>query len=386
MRRFTLTLRVALLILVATTAQAQIKLGDNPGTIDANALLELESSSKGLLFPRLNNAAMTGMTTPATGMVVFNTTNNCLYIRRGAPSNDWFSLCNADPTSTTNGFQLPQVNNVQMLAITNTTVGQLVYNTDNDCVYTRTGPLVTDWVSLCNTASNGLTMTGTDVQLGGALTGNTTIAAGANTLSISGNNALQLPNIQTGATNNIVTLGAGGVLQTRTASDLLNTTAWRLDGNSGTSAGTNFLGTTDDEEFVLRTNNTERLRVLTTTVAGNDIAGALAVGRTTANATFHLGGSMALPITSQTSTYTVTASDYTVIGDCTTAGFTLTLPDPATCTGRTYILVKADASTNVLTFSRAISLSATQTMTSVNYNVRLHIQSDGTNWWLIARF
>jgi hypothetical protein len=385
MRRITLVVRIALLLLIATGAQAQIKLGDNPGTINVNALLELESNSKGLLFPRMDSTQMTSMTAPPAGMVVFNTTNNCLYLRR---SSDWFSLCNADPTSITNGFQLPSVTNVQMLAITNTTEGQLVYNTTNDCVYMR---IATGWVSLCDTytASNGLTMTSNNVTLGGALTGNTTIAAGANSLTISGNTPLTLPGLQTGTTNNIVTLGAGGVLQTRTAGDLLNLNAiaWKVDGNSGTTAGTNFLGTTDDEEFVLKTDNTERLRVLTTTVAGNDIAGALAVGRTTANATFHLGGSMALPVTSQTGNYTVTATDHTVIADPPLAGMTLTLPDPATCSGRTYLLVKSDLdATHVLNFSRPIHVNTTQSMSSVNYNVRLHIQSDGTQWWLIARF
>jgi hypothetical protein len=388
MRRFTLALRVAVFVLLATTAQAQIKLGDNPGTIDANALLELESNSKGLLFSRMTTAQMNAMVTPPTGLVIFNTTANCLFVRRSA---SWFSLCNADPSDINNGFQITNVTNVQMLAITNTTTGQIVYNTDNNCVYVRTP---TGWVSLCDTytGSNGITVTaGKDIQLGGNLTGNTTIAAGANTLTISGNGAsspLRLPNLLTGAgTDSVVTLGAGGVLNKRAAGDILNTTAWRLDGNSATVAGTNFLGTTDDEEFVLKTNNTERLRVLTTTVAGNDVAGALAVGRTTANATFHLGGSMALPITNQAANYTVTATDFTVVADPPLAGLTLTLPDPTTCSGRTYILIKSDLdSDHVLSFSRPISVNTTQTITSVNYNVRLHIQSDGANWWLIARF
>jgi hypothetical protein len=380
MKKASLFFRLLALVLFANTLQAQIKLGDNPGTIDANSLLELESTTKGLLFPRLTDAAMTGMTTPPTGMVIFNSTRNCLFIRRSA---DWFSLCNADPTSTTNGFQLPSVTNVQMLAITNTTVGQLVYNTDNNCVYTLTA---TGWVSLCNTASNGLTMAGTDVRLGGALTGNTTIAAGANTLTISGNNPLSLPNLQTGATNNIVTLNATGGLETRTAGDLLNTTAWKVDGNSGTTAGTNFVGTTDAQALVVKTENTERMRILSTTPAVNEVPGALAVGRTSAFATFHLGGSMATPIRTETAAYTVTNADYTVIGNCSGGGFALNLPNPATCAGRMYVIIKGDATNNILSFSQPISLSSTQTMSSVNYNVRLHIQSDGANWWLIARF
>lgn len=35
---------------------------------------------------------------------------------------------------------------------------------------------------------------------------------------------------------------------------------WSLTGNSGTTAGTNFIGTLDNKDFVIKTNSTERLR------------------------------------------------------------------------------------------------------------------------------
>lgn len=37
--------------------------------------------------------------------------------------------------------------------------------------------------------------------------------------------------------------------------------AWELDGNAGTTAGTDFIGTTDAVDWVIKTNNTERVRV-----------------------------------------------------------------------------------------------------------------------------
>jgi hypothetical protein len=40
-------------------------------------------------------------------------------------------------------------------------------------------------------------------------------------------------------------------------------TDWRLVGNTGTNASTNFLGTTDNQPLVFRTNSAERMRVLT---------------------------------------------------------------------------------------------------------------------------
>jgi len=47
---------------------------------------------------------------------------------------------------------------------------------------------------------------------------------------------------------------------------LTSTSGWQTTGNSGTNAGTNFIGTTDAVDFVTRTTNVERMRV---TSAGN---------------------------------------------------------------------------------------------------------------------
>lgn len=44
--------------------------------------------------------------------------------------------------------------------------------------------------------------------------------------------------------------------------------AWELLGNTGTTAGTNFLGTVDAQDLVFKTNNTEKVRVLTTGQVG----------------------------------------------------------------------------------------------------------------------
>ncbi len=44
--------------------------------------------------------------------------------------------------------------------------------------------------------------------------------------------------------------------------------AWDLLGNGGTTAGTNFLGTTDAQDMVFKTNNTEKMRITTTGQVG----------------------------------------------------------------------------------------------------------------------
>ncbi len=65
------------MLFIATASTAQVKIGDNPNTINANSLLELESTNKGFLPPRvaLNDkstiAPLTGTVT--AGMLVYST-------------------------------------------------------------------------------------------------------------------------------------------------------------------------------------------------------------------------------------------------------------------------------------------------------------------------
>jgi hypothetical protein len=63
-------------------------------------------------------------------------------------------------------------------------------------------------------------------------------------------------------------------------SSTLGANAWQLTGNAGTSIATNFLGTTDNNPFAIRTNNTERIRVLST--------GNIGVGITTPGSPLHV--------------------------------------------------------------------------------------------------
>jgi hypothetical protein len=57
---------------------------------------------------------------------------------------------------------------------------------------------------------------------------------------------------------------------------------WDLNGNAGTNAGNNYLGTTDDQPLVIRTNGKEQLRVSST--------GNVGIGSTETNATLEVTG------------------------------------------------------------------------------------------------
>ena len=64
------------LLAITTLLNAQVKMGDNPNTINAASLLELESTSKGLLVPRMTTAQRDAIVTPPNGLQIYNTTTN----------------------------------------------------------------------------------------------------------------------------------------------------------------------------------------------------------------------------------------------------------------------------------------------------------------------
>jgi hypothetical protein len=73
---------------------------------------------------------------------------------------------------------------------------------------------------------------------------------------------LRLDGLQTDNTlSEILVADANGVVRRRSASSLVGSTGWSLLGNSGTNPSTNFIGTTDNQALVFRTNNTEKMRI-----------------------------------------------------------------------------------------------------------------------------
>lgn len=176
-------------------AQTDVKIGTSPGNKTPSAVLELESTTKGFLLPRMTAAQMNAIASPANGLAVYNTDIQCTFLYRGST-----------------------------------------------------------WVSLCDSATNGLTKSGSVISLGGALTGATTITATAtNTLAISG--------LQGGAaTDSIMTLdGTTGVLKRRTVSDVLagSGNVWLVGGNTLTGTGT--VGSNSNHDFGIITNGITRL-------------------------------------------------------------------------------------------------------------------------------
>ncbi|HWK03229.1 MAG TPA: hypothetical protein VNS58_06340, partial [Puia sp.] len=110
-RRKTLFLSLFML-LTATLVKAQLKIGDNPTSINKSSILELESTRQGLLLPRLTDTGAINALTPPDGMIIYLTSDNSLRLRSNgswkkiadlaAASANWALTGNTGTDSTLN--------------------------------------------------------------------------------------------------------------------------------------------------------------------------------------------------------------------------------------------------------------------------------------------
>jgi hypothetical protein len=99
------TLLALFAILTSLVASAQsIEISPNGGTANASAILDLKSTTKGFLLPRMTNAQMRAIPSPAQGLLAFCTdcgTNGDYYFYKGSA---WVALGSTTaPSSTTVG-------------------------------------------------------------------------------------------------------------------------------------------------------------------------------------------------------------------------------------------------------------------------------------------
>lgn len=175
------------------SAQAQQKIGSNPGTLHPGAILELESSNRGFLLPRISiaNLSTWGLNGTATdGMMVYNTnatTGTGYYVWSGSAWTRIFTgtlntaTTNVLDYNTTSRILTSTVNGVAAssaaLPLATSSETGLLSNTDWSTFNAKENAL---------TFANGLTRTTNAIALGGALTGSTSLTLGANSFTFGG--------------------------------------------------------------------------------------------------------------------------------------------------------------------------------------------------------
>jgi len=77
--------------------QKNVGISDNPIDPDPSSMLEVQSTDKGILIPRMTSAQRLAINNPANGLMVFDTDENCL-IFYSASASKWQSLCDVAGT------------------------------------------------------------------------------------------------------------------------------------------------------------------------------------------------------------------------------------------------------------------------------------------------
>ncbi|NUM50865.1 MAG: collagen-like protein [Flavobacteriales bacterium] len=291
-----------LFILLATIISAQNNVGIGTNTPDGSAVLDVTSNDKGVLVPRLSTIQINAIPNPATGLLVYDTNVDCFFFNSETPGAPvWTNLCSSGlpgatgPTGPQGAAGVTGPTGVNGITGANGTTGA----TGPQGIAGVTGPTGINGVTGA-TGANGATGP-TGLQGIAGVTGPTGIngatgATGANGTTgptgpqgIAGVTGTTGANGVTGATGTTGVAGITGstgltgptgptwTLSTITYNSngtiTLNGTAgsggpittlggaWLTVGNTGTTPATNWIGTNDNQDWVWRTNNTERARI-----------------------------------------------------------------------------------------------------------------------------
>lgn len=109
----------ALLLIIVSMAKMQAQTGMGTQASDASAALEIKSTTKGLLIPKVTTAQKNAMPTPATGLMIYDTDLNCISVNNGtSAAPDWGCTLLVNRKF----FYMPSIN----IATSTTLVGQVL--------------------------------------------------------------------------------------------------------------------------------------------------------------------------------------------------------------------------------------------------------------------
>lgn len=150
--------------------------------------------------------------------------------------------------------------------------------------------------------------------------------------------------------------------------------AWKTTGNSGLNESTNFIGTTDNVGFKIKTNNTDRVIV---SANGN-----VGVGTTTPNSTLSIDGSFSTKVTVVTSSITLDETHQTILAN-TTSNLSINLPNPSSSNiGRIYTI--KNINTGIVQING--SIEGVSTTITLRQRENIELISNGSTWVVTGNY
>jgi len=99
MKKTILTTAVIIALAITTSSNAQVGIGVSTANINPSAQLDVSSTNKGLLPPRMTTVQRNAIANPAAGLLIYNLTTHTLeYYRQGE---GWTSFAISNVTTTT---------------------------------------------------------------------------------------------------------------------------------------------------------------------------------------------------------------------------------------------------------------------------------------------
>lgn len=355
---------IALFLLFSTTylsAQVVQKIGDNPFIINQKTVLELESTTKGFLPPRLNESQQTALGTRLPqGLLIYVTdgahegiqlwdgTKWIYYIDSAALS---LKANIASPifTGTVGGITatmvgLEDVNNTSDLSKPISTVTLSALNNKVDKVIGE---------RLINAAE--ITKLGNQ---SGTNTGDQNLSSYATNLNL---------NLKANIASPTFTGTVSGINKTMVGlGNVDNTTDLNKQISTATQTALNFKEDINNKITDINSDPTSTIKYPSVSAVKNYVD---------AHNTIY-------SIITIESHYEVTREDFTILCN-NSSDFTIKLPDAGELLGKIYVIRKIDKSINVLTISPSVKLTDLTEISTLNYPKTIRIQSNGKWWYVI---
>lgn len=307
-----------------TNSFAQDNVGIGTTTPDASAILDMLSTNKGILVPRMNTAGMNAIAAPANSLLIYNTDSLCYCFYR-VPTTSWISLCtggsggagSVGPTGATGSAGIAGAAGATGATGTGTTgatgptglTGATGFGAGTPGATGVTGPTGSAGIAGVTGATGLVGATGavgtTGVTGATGLVGATGVAGATGITGATGATGLVGATGVTGVTgatglagatgatgpnwtitsNNYNANGTQSIITSIPSTITSSTGAWLTTGNAGLTAGTNYIGTNDAVDFVVKTGGTaatnERMRVLGATTGNVIVNSAVSISPTT---------------------------------------------------------------------------------------------------------
>jgi len=414
--------------IVLGNGSANVGIGNS--TPAATAILDLTSNTQGFLAPRMTSTQRKAISSPATGLEVFDNTVDSLYIYNGTKwANISVAASGGNSQWTTTG------NNITNSNTANVGIGKspkhgldVLSGINSDSAYMITGVpilsakgtsnvfvgqgagksntsgahnnLVGDSAGNKNTSGSynnfegyeaGFsTTTGNQNTASGYHAGftnttgseNTFIGDSADASAGTFTNATAIGYHATVGESNAIVLGNGANIGIGT-----NTPANKVEINSGTGGASGLRLKELPSGAVLFMSSTNDVAQNNTNFYFDATNYRLSVGAnsTSPNSTITDGGSFATAISTQTSSYKASVGDHTILCNGSSA-MTITLPAVSGCTGRIYVIknIASGAAVTVQGNSGTEYIDGSSTYKMANQYNAITIQSDGSGWWILS--